>query len=269
MQSPNLAHLKANDRQAVEAFVEALRRDLENRLLLLALFGSKARGDDLPDSDIDFLVVTDGEPRDLERRLNSLTTDTDLEFGVLINTLVFGRERWTDFAGRRAAFWLNAQRDGMLMLRSPRLPDSLVTGRLTGDQQSDHRPEVTSYMASAWQALRTAESEFIQAIDYLVISDRAYYAAFYAANAVLATRGLQSSQHPSVLAMFRQLFVKTGEMEAACLHDYEETLKRRLLSDYDLNSSINADFVRVSLEAAQRFTSRVERYLILGGRLAE
>jgi hypothetical protein len=58
-------------------------------------------------------------------------------------------------------------------------------------------------------------------------------------------------------------------LEAACLHDYEETMKRRHLSDYDLNSSVNADFVRVSLEAAQRFTSRVERYLTVSGRLAE
>jgi len=51
MQGPNLARLKPNDRRAVEAFVEALRRDLDTRLLLLALFGSKARGDDLPDAE--------------------------------------------------------------------------------------------------------------------------------------------------------------------------------------------------------------------------
>jgi uncharacterized protein (UPF0332 family)/predicted nucleotidyltransferase len=268
MQGPNLARLKPNDRRAIEAFVEALRRDLDTRLLLLALFGSKARGEDLPDSDIDFLVVTEGDARDLERRLGNLTAAVDLEYSVLINTLVFSRDRWADFAERRAAFWQNAQRDGMLMLRSPRLPDSLITGRLDEKKAPDHRPELSAYMASAWQALRTAESEFVQGTDYLVVANRAYYAIFYAANALLATRGLQHSKHPSVLAAFRDIFVKSGEIEASYVRDYEETMKRRHMSDYDLNATINADFVRVGLEAAQRFTSRVERYLILRGHLA-
>ena len=268
MQAPNLARLKPNDRRAVEAFVEALRRDLDTRLLLLALFGSKARGDDQPDADIDFLVVTEGDARDLERRLSNLTAAVDLEYGVLINTLVFSRDRWLDFAERRAAFWQNAQRDGMLMLRSPRLPDSLITGRLNENKTADHRPEMSAYMNSAWQALRTAESEFGQGADYLVVANRAYYAIFYAANAMLATRGLQHSKHPGVLASFRDLFIKTGEIETSYIRDYEETMKRRHVSDYDLNSIINADFVRVGLEAAQRFTSRVERYLITHGHLA-
>src|SRR5712692_9179296 len=162
MQGPNLSRLKQNDRRAIEAFVEALRRDLDTRLLLLALFGSKARGDDLPDSDIDFLVVIEGDARDLERRLSNLTAAVDLEYSVLINTLVFSRERWADFSQRRAAFWQNAQRDGMLMLRSPRLPDALLTERPGDNPTPNHRPELSAYMASAWQALRTAESEFVQ-----------------------------------------------------------------------------------------------------------
>jgi hypothetical protein len=41
------------------------------------------------------------------------------------------------------------------------------------------------------------------------------------------------------------------------------------MSDYDLNALINADYVRVGLESAQRFTSRVERYLSELGLLAE
>jgi uncharacterized protein (UPF0332 family)/predicted nucleotidyltransferase len=268
MQGPNLSRLRPNDRRAIEAFVEALRRDLDSRLLLLALFGSKARGDDLPDSDIDFLVIIEGDARDLERRLSNLTATVDLEYSVLINTLVFSRERWVDFSQRRAAFWQNAQRDGMLMLRSPRLPDSLITGRLGDNLKPDHRPELSAYMASAWQALRTAESEFVQGNDYLVVANRAYYAIFYAANAMLATNGLQRTKHPSVLAAFRDLYIKTGEIEASYIRDYEETMKRRHMSDYDLNSAVSADFVRVGLEAAQRFTSRVERYLIMRGYLA-
>jgi uncharacterized protein (UPF0332 family)/predicted nucleotidyltransferase len=266
MQAPNLAHLKPNERRAVEAFVEALRRDVDSRLLLLAFFGSKARGDDMPDADIDFLIVTEGEPRDIDKRLSSLTSTIDIEHNVLLNTLLFSRERWADFARRRAAFWQNVQRDGMLMLRSPRLPEALVSPRPEADSQpADHRPELTAYMASAWQALRTAESQFVQGSDYQVVADRAYYAVFYAANAMLATQGLQRSKHPAVMALFREKFVINGTIEPSYVRDYEEAMKRRHMSDYDLNTLVNADYVRVGLEAAQRFTSRVERYLTQHG----
>jgi uncharacterized protein (UPF0332 family)/predicted nucleotidyltransferase len=269
MQAPNLARLKPSDRRAAEAFVEAVRRELDSNLLMVALFGSKARGDDLPDADIDFLLVTEGDPRDLERRLTPVTAAIDIEHSVLINTLVFSMERWAEFARRRAAFWQNAQRDGMLMLRSPRMPESLVTGRLGELLPPDHRPEMSAYMTSAWQALRTAESEFLQGNDYLVVANRAYYAVFYAANAILASRGLQRSKHAAVLSTFRDLYVKSGDIEAPYLRDYEEAMKRRHVSDYDLNSGINADFVRVGLEAAQRFLSRIEHYLVIGGYLVE
>jgi len=268
MQSPDLGRLKPFERRAVEAFVEALRRDLDSRLLLLVLFGSKARGDDMPDADIDFLVVTEGEPRDLDKRLSTLTSVVDIEHNVLINPLLFSRERWADFAHRRAAFWQNAQRDGMLMLRSPRLPEHLVNPRPEAEAlPADHRPELTAYMTSAWQALRTAESEFGQGKDLQVVANRAYYAIFYAANAVLATQGLQRSKHPGVLAIFREKFVMQGDIEASYIRDYEEAMRRRHLSDYDLNTLLNADYVRVGLEAAQRFTSRIERYLTAQGYL--
>jgi uncharacterized protein (UPF0332 family) len=242
--------------------VDALRGDLSGQLLLLVLFGSKARGDDQAGADLDFLVITEGDPRELQKRLASTASAIDLEHDVLVNPIVFSRERWADFARRQAAFWQNAQRDGMLMLRSARAPEELVSDRPDSrTTPPDHRPEVAAYMGSAWQALRTAESQFVEGKDYQVVANRAYYAVFYAANAALATRGLQRSKHPGVLKLFREHFVKGGAMEPGCLRDYEETMKRRHLSDYDLNALVTADFVRVGLEAAQRFTSRVERFL--------
>jgi uncharacterized protein (UPF0332 family)/predicted nucleotidyltransferase len=262
MQLPKLAHLRANERRAVEAFVDSLRRELDGRLLLLALFGSKARGDDGLGSDIDFLVVTDGEARDLDKRLSTLAATLGLEHDVLLNTLCFSRDRWADFARRRAAFWQNVQRDGLVMLRSPRLADSLAIGTARNDHwQPNHQPEVGTYLASAWQAVRTAESQFLLGSDYLVVANRAYYAIFYAANAALAVEGRQLSRHTGVMSLFRECLVKTGAIEASFLHDYEEAMKRRHVSDYDLNSLVSADFVRVSLEAAQRFVSRIERHL--------
>lgn len=262
----NLTRLTADEKHAVEALMETLRRDLDARLLLLVLFGSKARGNELPDTDLDVLLITDGEPQDMEKRMSVVTSALNLEHGVFINTLIFSKDRWENFAKRRAAFWQNVQRDGIVLLRSPRFPENLLAPRTAAPAgtplpPADHVPEIRAYVQSAWRALRAAESEFMRGQDYSVVANRSYYAIFYAANAMLATEGLQTSKHLRVMALFRDKFVRTGVFEPAHMRDYVETMKRRHVSDYDLHQATNAEFVRVSIESAQRFTSRVEKYL--------
>jgi len=43
--------------------------------------------------------------------------------------------------------------------------------------------------------------------DFITAVNRAYYAIFYAANALLCSRRLERSKHSGVLAAFRQHFV--------------------------------------------------------------
>ncbi len=124
----------------------------------------------------------------------------------------------------------------------------------------DHRPDVARYVENAREALRGAETN-MQLGDYHVVANRAYYAIFYAANALLAMLGLQRSKHSGVIALFREKFVKTGEIEKSYSDDYEEAMRRRDVSDYDLTAEISEDYVRVSLEAARRFVPCIEQYL--------
>jgi len=49
--------LKGNDRLAVEAFRRAVRSALGPEVMEIKLFGSKARGTDSPDSDIDVFII--------------------------------------------------------------------------------------------------------------------------------------------------------------------------------------------------------------------
>ena len=44
-------------------------------------------------------------------------------------------------------------------------------------------------------------------------ASRAYYAAFYAATAVLLQEGLELSKHSAVIASIHQRFVKTGKLD--------------------------------------------------------
>jgi uncharacterized protein (UPF0332 family) len=55
--------------------------------------------------------------------------------------------------------------------------------------------------------------------------NRAYYAAFHAARAMLATAGVETRKHAGVLSFFDREFIKSGRLDLSCsetLHDLYE-----------------------------------------------
>lgn len=94
----------------------ALRGRLEAlygpRLAGLSLFGSHARGDHLPDSDIDLLVVLKGSvnPGEEIARAGPITAALSLEHGLTISCVFISEER---LAGERSPFLLNVRREGI------------------------------------------------------------------------------------------------------------------------------------------------------------
>ena len=91
--------------------------------------------------------------------------------------------------------------------------------------------------------------------------NRAYYAVFYAANALLLTRGILRSKHSGVIAAFRQHFVRPGLIESEYGDIYGRVMDDRHLSDYDVEVSIDPERAQADLADARRFVERVERYL--------
>ncbi len=116
--SRDLTSLEANDRAAVQTFVERLYDQFGTHIALTTLFGSKARGDSSPDSDIDILVVADSDDWQFESQVNGLASEAGYEYDVLLNVHLISQARWQDFSRRRAAFYLNVRRDG-IELRAP------------------------------------------------------------------------------------------------------------------------------------------------------
>lgn len=58
------------------------------------LFGSKARGDSEPWSDIDILIIVDDEDWRFQHAISTLAARVSLEYDVLIGPRVIGQERW-------------------------------------------------------------------------------------------------------------------------------------------------------------------------------
>jgi predicted nucleotidyltransferase len=93
--------------------VDRLRGRFGERVARTILFGSKARGDSGPDSDIDILIIVDADDWQSEEMVYGIASAVDVEYDVLLNAHLLTRERWEDFTRRRAALWLNIQRDGI------------------------------------------------------------------------------------------------------------------------------------------------------------
>ena len=125
---------------------------------------------------------------------------------------------------------------------------------------SDVQERIQQYLAKAHQVLSTGWLA-LEHHDYITAVNRAYYAIFYAANALLTTRGLERSKHSGVLAAFREQFVKTGIIEPEYSDFYGATMDARADGDYAVGVFLERDTAERALSRAKRFVARIERAL--------
>jgi uncharacterized protein (UPF0332 family) len=122
------------------------------------------------------------------------------------------------------------------------------------------RREVTLYMEQAHQMLVVAARNLDDAF-YASAVNRAYYAIFYAANALLSTQGLARSKHSGVISAFREHFVKPDLIEVEYSDIYGRVIDHRHVADYELELSIGDQQAHTDLEDAERFVRRSEKWL--------
>jgi uncharacterized protein (UPF0332 family) len=131
----------------------------------------------------------------------------------------------------------------------------------TSDELLAQRDEVALYVEHAQQMLQVANHNLTDGF-YASAINRAYYAIFYAANALLATKGLSRSKHSAVIATFRQHFVKPGLIEDEYSDIYGRVMDDRHKADYEIiESTVDPARAQTDLKDAQRFVKRIERYL--------
>jgi uncharacterized protein (UPF0332 family) len=125
---------------------------------------------------------------------------------------------------------------------------------------SDELQGAREYMDDARRALRTANLAFDDG-DWVGAINRAYYAIFYAANAVLNLEGLQRSKHSHVMSLFRQKYVKPGLVETEFSKVYGEAFKLRNEGDYERVKFPEQEEVVTTIKGAERFVDRIEKLL--------
>lgn len=88
--------------------------------------------------------------------------------------------------------------------------------------------------------------------------NRTYYAAFYAARALLALKRTDSSRHSGVIALFQEHFVKTGIVSPDIARALPQAFAKRQHSDYDDFAQAQAHEIKALREQVEQFVRACE-----------
>jgi len=116
-------------------------------------------------------------------------------------------------------------------------------------------------MDRAHQTLNAAQLLDEQNADSASVVNRAYYAIFYAALAMLATIGEETSKHSGVLALFDRHFIKTGILPKEMGKFLHNAFDMRQTADYEDKAEISREVSRQILEFAKEFVRSIEKKL--------
>ncbi|TEU21900.1 MAG: nucleotidyltransferase domain-containing protein [Anaerolineales bacterium] len=112
-----LSSLSPAEQAALEDFLNAVRGSLGSEVVDVQLFGSKARGDATPESDVDVLVVLRQDEPKLIDALYDLLLDVCLSHNVYISLKVFSETEYERLNHPRTPFMQSVAREGVALWR--------------------------------------------------------------------------------------------------------------------------------------------------------
>ena len=124
----------------------------------------------------------------------------------------------------------------------------------------DPKENYRLYMEHAKEMLEVA-GQVLHSEHYSSACNRAYYSVFYAASALLYSKGKTFGKHSAVLAFFRQDFIKTGEFDRRFSDDYEFIMASRQTADYELYDHLEKEQAVEVVRKAGDFVEEVEKWL--------
>ena len=123
------------------------------------------------------------------------------------------------------------------------------------------KPQIAGFLAKAEESIAAAKV-LLEQFDCGFSASRAYYAMFYAAEALLLSRGLSYSRHSAVVAAFGREFVKPGLFEAKWHRALHDAFRVRQVGDYDPLEHVSETAARRTLEEAEGFVLETRNFLV-------
>lgn len=124
-------HLTPNERSAIEQAVRELVLKFPAQIRLVVLFGSKARGDFDPESDIDLLIVSERDDWRIRDEIRAPVFDANFDHGLYMSPRVISWERFQSLPLQRPGLFENLRQDAIELWRRPGTDNPLKTPELT------------------------------------------------------------------------------------------------------------------------------------------
>jgi len=90
---------------------------------------------------------------------------------------------------------------------------------------------------------------------------RAYYAMFYAAKAILFSKGVKAKTHRGTISLFGEHLVKEGILSERYADMLRKTFDLRQKSDYELYAELNEELAKETVNNAKEFIEKVKESL--------
>lgn len=107
--------LTQKDKSALSIFKKRMRKALEKDRIRLILFGSKARGDHHPNSDIDVLIIVKNMTPKKSRIISNIATEIFLEKQVDISPHVYSQKEYQKLLSLQTPFMLFVKQEGLII----------------------------------------------------------------------------------------------------------------------------------------------------------
>jgi uncharacterized protein (UPF0332 family) len=121
---------------------------------------------------------------------------------------------------------------------------------------TNHADEIASNLERARVSLRAAK-DMVEKGYYDIAASRAYYAAFYAASALLLSAEVDSGKHSGVIASIHRLFVKEGKLDKEQGKNLNWLFELRGIGDYGVSEHVSSGEAHRSIKMAGEFLESV------------
>jgi predicted nucleotidyltransferase len=108
--------LTSDEQVWLEAYRRVLQAQYPGVVVRMAIYGSKARGDDHPDSDLDVLLIVKNEAAHLKRPLRRLGYELAATSDAVPSILAYTQDEWESRKATGASFQHTVERDAVPVL---------------------------------------------------------------------------------------------------------------------------------------------------------
>lgn len=125
---------------------------------------------------------------------------------------------------------------------------------------AEYAEEIKANLERADESIKAARELHTHGY-YDFAASRAYYAAFYAATAILLNEGLESSKHSGVVALIHQRLVKTGKLSQEQGKNLNWLFELRSIGDYGGTVHVTSLQANQAIQSATDFLAAIKRLI--------